>query len=331
MKYLFLILSAAAIFSGCGTKKYFQPEGETDRLKYSGYTQAYLKDSKIDGATLEDGSVLTSDDTLYDKIVQGENTHFISETEDKLIASDKNTLYLFNKADRTQTTITISQRIVSASNRGNLVAAVTADNSIMMYDADTGSLLFKSKQKLSNTVASDFAKPLFFDDILVYPTLDGKIMIVDIEKKKEIREFIVSSEKYFNNIIYLERVGDRIVAATKHNLLTITPRNTFEYKNDINAVKADGESIYVATVDGRLIELDEMLAVKNERKFPFAGLISFNLTDEAIYIVERSGYLIKTDRHLSVFQYYELGDNVENFLFIGKNRLYYKTRFVTLP
>jgi WD40 repeat protein len=331
MKHLFFLLLAALLFSGCGAKKYFQPDGDTVRLKYSGYTQSYLKDTKLDGATFEDGSVITADDTFYDSVIRGENTHFISQTDEKLIASDKNTLYLIDKKDRSLKSISTSQRIVSANISGNLVACVTADNSIMMYDAETGSLLFKSKQKLSNTVAGDFAKPLFFDDILVYPTLDGKIMIVDVAKKREIREFIISSEKYFNNVIYLERVGERIIAATKHNLLVISPRSSYEFKNDINAVKAVGESIYVACVDGRILELDTTLEVKNERKLPFSGLISLNLTDEHLYVVERSGYLIKTDRHLADFSYYELGDIVENHLFIGKTKLYYKTRFVTLP
>jgi len=201
----------------------------------------------------------------------------------------------------------------------------------MMYDKTSRAVLFKSKQKLSHSVSSDFAKPLFFDDILVYPTLDGKIMIVDSEKKRELREFIISSEKFFNNVIYLERVGQKIIAATKHNLLLITPQNTYEYKASINAVKATENGIYIVTVDGRVVELDDMLESKNERKFPFAGLISVNLKGDTLYMVERSGYLIKTDKNLDAFTVYELGDNVENFLFVGNDKLYYKSRYITLP
>lgn len=329
MRYLLLTLSLAALFSGCGVKKYFDPE-TTEGLRYSGYTDAFIKNTKVDGATFENGSVITYSG-MYDHVIEGEHTIFINEADDLLLAANKNELILIDKTTKAKTTIPTNQRVVSANANGNLVAAVTADNSIMMYDKTNGALLFKSKQKLSHTVSSDFAKPLFFDDLLVYPTLDGKIMIVDTEKKRELREFIISSEKYFNNVIYLERIGQKIIAATKHNMLMITPTNHYEFKGEINAVKATESGIFVAMVDGRLIELDDMLESKNERKFPFAGLISINLRGDTIYAVERSGYLIKTDRGFDSFIVYELGDNVENFLFIGNEKLYYKSRYITLP
>lgn len=74
-----------------------------------------------------------------------------------------------------------------------------------------------------------------------------------------------------------------------------------------------------------------MLEIRNSRKFPFAGLVSINLKGDAIYAVERSGYLIKTDRGFNSFTVYELGDNVENFLYVAEDRLYYKSRYITLP
>lgn len=330
MRYLLLTLSLAALFSGCSGKKYFDPQEETHRLNYTGYTAGYLKTTKLDGATYEDGSVVTAD-AFYDHVIEGENTDFINESDDTLLAANKSELILIDKKSREKTVIPTTQRVVSANVRDNLVAAVTADNSIVLYDKTTKAVLFKSKQKLSNTVAGDFAKPLFFDDILVYPTLDGKIMIVDIEKKRELREFIVSSEKFFNNVIYLERIGQKIIAATKYSLLMITPKNTYDFKASINAVTATDTSIYVVTVDGRIVELDDTLEVRNERKFPFAGLVSVTLSGENLYAVERSGYLIKTDKNLDGFTLYELGDNVENFLFISNEKLYYKSRFITLP
>ncbi len=329
MRYLLLTLTLAALFSGCGTKKYFDPE-ETQGLSYSGYTADYIKNTKLDGATYEDGSVVTRD-AFYDHVIETENTIFINEADDTLLAANKNELILIDKKSLKKTHIPTTQRIVSANVRGNIVAAVTADNSIMMYDRTTGAVLFKSKQKLSHSVSSDFAQPLFFDDILVYPTLDGKIMIVDAVKKREVREFIISSEKYFNNVIYLDRIGQKIIAATKHNLLMITSKNSYEYEASINAVLATKAGLYVTTVDGRLVELDDRLEVRNEHKFPFSGLISVNLKDDALYVVERSGYLIKVDRGFNTFTVYELGDNVENFLFIGNEKLYYKSRYITLP
>lgn len=329
MRYLLLTLALAALFTGCGTKKYFNPE-ETEDLSYSGYTDEFIANTKLDGATYEDGSVVTYD-AFYDKAITEANTIFINEADDTLLAANKSELILIDKKTRAKTVIPTAQRVVSANVQGNLVAAVTADNSIMMYDKATGAVLFKSKQKLAHSVASDFAQPLFFDGIMIFPTLDGKIMIVDTEKKREVREFIISSEKYFNNVIYLERIGQKIVAATKYRLLMITPKSTYEFEAAINAVKATEDGIFVVTVDGRIIELDEMLEIRNSRKFPFAGLVSINLKGDAIYAVERSGYLIKTDRGFNSFTVYELGDNVENFLYVAEDRLYYKSRYITLP
>lgn len=63
-KIVFSLLALAFIVSGCGTKRqYFEPETLSGKLSYDGSLPASIVDTVRDGATLENGQVVTKKDS----------------------------------------------------------------------------------------------------------------------------------------------------------------------------------------------------------------------------------------------------------------------------
>lgn len=329
MKRLLFFIFIAIFFISCSKKEYFEPQ-DSKTLKYGSFTDSYLKFSTLDGATFEDGSVVTKLG-FYKKLIHKKNRLFINETKEFLIFSDKKNIILLNKKTNNQLSFALTNRALSANIKDNLLAVVQAENILLLFDIKTKKLLFKSKQKQILSTTTHIAKPLFLDDLLIYPTLSGKIIIVDINKKQEVRTILVSNEQYFNNIMFLKSHKDKLYVASRHKLLMIGQKRVEEFEDEINAISFDGKNFFVALVDGRIVKLDEYLNKIDEKKFKFAGLIAMTLKNNSLYVLERAGYLIKLDLELKESKIFALNDNVENFVFASNSKIYYERRVVNLP
>ena len=92
----------------------------------------------------------------------------------------------------------------------------------------------------------------------------------------------------------------------------------------------DGEHIYILQKDGTIILSDLNLQKIKDAKFRFAIFSSATIFDGSLYIVEKTGYLIKTDLVLENAQIYELNDDVESQIFAGAKEFYYDDRYLEL-
>ena len=328
-RFLLLLLTALFLLGGCSAKKYYKPAQDTTTLRYQNELPAAIRTIALDGATLADGSIITMRG-LYASLLKPEES-LIAQNNDYLIASDREGVTLYNTLGEVKYRIETTAKALSAETNGDMIALLLADNSLALYSLQDQSILFKSKQKPTESIASDVAKPIFFDELLIFPTLDGKVVVVDKRSKKELRDFIVSSKPYFNNIIHLSIQGQLIYAATKYKLIAISPRSVQEFTADINTLLPYAGGIYLSTVDGRVIQLDTALVTVNERKFPFAGLISLSLNPKGLYAVERTGYVIKLQPDLSEYTLYEMLDTIDLPFFASDTTLYYKHRALVLP
>ena len=329
IRSLLLLITALFLVGGCSTKKIYKPAQDTTTLTYQSELPSPIRSIALEGATLENGSVITARG-LYENILK-DGESLIAQNSDYLITSDRKGVTLYNTVGEKKYRLETPSKALSAETNGDMIALVLSDNSLALYSLTDKSILFKSKQKPTESIASDVAKPIFFEELILFPTLDGKVVIVDKASKKELRDFIVSSKPYFNNIIHLSIQGQFIYAATKYKLIAISPRSIQEFETDINALKSYSGGLYVTTVDGRVIQLDTALTVLNEHKFPFAGLITLTSNEKALYVVERTGYLLKLKPDLSEYTIYELLDVIDLPLFVTDTTLYYKQRAITLP
>ncbi|GAA7338070.1 plasminogen-binding protein PgbB [Helicobacter pylori] len=213
--------------------------------------------------------------------------------------------------------------VLSASVKGNLLAVVLADNSANLYDITSQKLLFSEKGSPSTTINSLMAMPIFMDTVVVFPMLDGRLLVVDYVHgtPTPIRNIVISSDKFFNNITYLIVDGNNMIASTGKRILSVVSGQEFNYDGDIVDLLYDKGTLYVLTLDGQILQMDKSLRELNSVKLPFASLNTIVLNHNKLYSLEKRGYVIEVD--LNDFDSYNVykTPTIGSFKFFSSNRL----------
>ncbi|WP_180592767.1 plasminogen-binding protein pgbA C-terminal domain-containing protein [Helicobacter pylori] len=212
---------------------------------------------------------------------------------------------------------------LSASVKGNLLAVVLADNSANLYDITSQKLLFSEKGSPSTTINSLMAMPIFMDTVVVFPMLDGRLLVVDYVhgNPTPIRNIVISSDKFFNNITYLIVDGNNMIASTGKRILSVVSGQEFNYDGDVVDLLYDKGTLYVLTLDGQILQMDKSLRELNSVKLPFASLNTIVLNHNKLYSLEKRGYVIEVD--LNDFNSYNVykTPTIGSFKFFSSNRL----------
>ena len=329
IKLLVLPLLLLAIFSGCGTKRQnYKPKAIAGEIDYDGSLPSTIIDVARDGATLENGQIITKDGLLNVKVPKGftfegsSNGKYLEVSRcGKLVIIDKNSKVIYEK--------TFDSVVASASIKDNLLAVVLANNKLFLVDTNSDKILFKKSGDKVYAEDSKIAAPYFLETLLVYPTLDGKLVIVDLKEYKLLRDVVIKSEKFFSNVIYLDVIGDRLVAATKQRVVSINPKSMAFLDEEVKDVIILKNRVLVFTKDGRILLTDADLKILKKKKYKFASFVG-TIHGEFIYVVERGGYLIATDINLISSNVYELPDEIESYVYTTNDKLYYKDNYFKL-
>ena len=319
MKKFQTILAAvlcAAVLGGCSTKRqYFEPTDVQNEKISENRLPSSIATASLNGAVLKNGMVITKSGLLAPEIKLPKGSTLLNYGDGKFISSDLNgNLVVENSSNEILFQRSFDQAVVSAALEGDKLAALTASNVIYFIDISTNEVLLEFES--SNVYAQDsrVAAPLFMSSLVIFPTLDGKIMIVDKSQGRILRDVIVSSEQFFNNVISLNVVNDTMIAATGKRIVSISPEKTVYY---------NGEHVYILLKDGKIVLSDLNLKKIKDAYFKFAIFSSATVYNGSLYIMEKTGYLIKTDLALDNAKIYELSDEVESQIFAGAKEFYY--------
>ena len=329
-KTLSILLLILFIFTGCSTKKYFEPQEVAGKVEFDGDLPSKIIDVTRNGATLENGQVITQDGLLDIKLPK--NFEFIGEGDNYIVAAHNcGDLIVLDKSSKK----TVYKRhfdfkrASSAKIKENLLALVFDNNEIMLIDFKNDKIVFKYKSDKIYSVDTKIAEPYFLGDLILYPTLDGKIIIVDRNAYKAIRTIIVGTEKFLNNIIFLDVIENRLVAATPNKIVSVNPQNINSLNVELSDVLFVKDAIYILAKDGRVILTDADLNILKTRKYPFAHFTGA-IYGEFIYIVEKEGYLIATDHSLVVSNIFELPSDIDEYLFTAKDKIFFHDKYFQL-
>lgn len=328
-KFSIAILSFLVFFSGCETKRqYFEPAQVAGKIQYDGKLPASIIDSVRDGATLENGQIITKEGLLNVKIPIGFT--FLGTNNDRYIAASRDSdLVIVDKNSQTVYKKKFDSIVASASLKDNLLAVVLGNNKSVLVDIQKDVIVFEKQGDNVYAHDSKIAAPYFLTGLLVYPTLDGKLLILDLATREIIRDVVVKSEKYFSNIIYLDVLGDRLVAATKKRVVSINPKTMTFLDEEVKDVIILQNRVLIFTKDGRIVLTNADLKVLKEKKYQFASFAG-TIHGEYAYIVERGGYLIAVDLDLISSNIYRLPDEIDSFIYTTNDKLYYKDRYFKL-
>jgi hypothetical protein len=327
MKHFLILLSALFLLTACGSKKYFEPENVKSTLKIEKSSlSSTIKSMNRDGATLEDGTIITRDGVSKFKLPENFNFLNTSNTGKVLATNYKDTLLIGNKEFK------FDNIVVAASLKDNKLAVLYSDNSIELLDVNTKKTLFKEYLTVSLANDTRIANPHFMGNLILFPTLNGKIIIVSSITNKSVKNISVDLDNQFNNIIFLKVIEDKqtLIAASANKLVTISTEKITLKDFQIRDIIINKESIYLATIDGRLIKLNLQLEKIKSKKFKYSKIHALAFTN-SLYAVESQNYLININEEFTNNTVYDFDFNNEERLIVIKNKIYTDEREITLP
>jgi len=318
--FLSLATVLLLLLSACSTKRVYEPQTLGDDWEKYGQLDESIVDTSLNVALLEDGSVLTKDGIVKMKVREDERV--VSYSDNWVItATIDGNLTLTSSQDATQIeNLNLHKTVASASVKADTLAVLFADNELALYSLKEKKAFFKDQGSESLAVNRKIVNPYFLDDLVVFSTLDGKVIIVNAKKKKKLRSVIVSADDKFNNVIYFKMIDGKIVAATGYKILTMSEKE-IRAKYDIRTMVYDGKNIYVATKQGEIISLTPDLQLNAKIKFPFAHFLGMIAGKEKLYILEKEGYVIVLDKNMKDYSVHE-ADFDDGYVFVTNKAFY---------
>ncbi|AKF25515.1 hypothetical protein YH65_09115 [Sulfurovum lithotrophicum] len=324
-----ILAAAALLFSGCSSKQYFEPE-----QTYSAGSAVTAYGSKIvdltrDGATLENGQYIGKKG--IGRISLGEGYRFLSESAGYVLAgNEEGKLKIINKkSGKVLRIVDFEVPIVSASVHNGTIAYILNNNAFGLYRINGDKKIIENRSEDTYAIDTRAASPMFIDSLVVMPMLDGKLVILDSNDPVDAKIIYISSDQIFNNVIFLSRFGDTLVAATPKKLITVGVDGEMDYRANISDVALSGSTIYVFTKEGEVIKLNSRLEEQARKKFKYAHFAASTVAGGRVVALDQTGSLIVLSPDLKKQRIYDIG-KVESPVFISGTRLYKDGKIIDL-
>jgi len=323
--WIFMLLSG--LFVGCSGKKYFQPD-ETHTASMRSYGEVIVGLSR-DGATLKSGRYIGK--SGLQSISLGEGYRFLSENKKYILASNtEGVLNIIDKKKKaSMRAVALRVPVVAASIHNGMVAYILNNNTFGLYEIGDNKKIMESRSERTFAIDTRAASPLFVENIAVMPMLDGKLIITDSLDTENSKVVYLSSKRTFNNVIFLRRISNTLVAATSQMIIALGVDGKQEYAANISEVTIGGKTIYVFTKEGEVIALNTSLQPIANAKFEFAHFAVATAFDNKVYVLDQKGSLIVLSSDLKKKRIYDLG-SLSKPAFISNKKLYKDGKIINL-
>jgi len=327
MKYILISLMAILLFTGCSSKKYFEPDDTNGKLKVEkSNISSTIKSMNRVGATLEDGEIITKDGLSEFKLP--ENFDFLNTAWDgKVIATNyKDKLLIGDKQ------IDVKDVVVAASLKDDKLAIVYSNNTIELIDINTNKSLFKEYLPISLANDTRITNPHFMGNLILFPTLNGKVIIVSSLTNESVKNISVDPDGEFNNIIFLHVIesSQTLIVGTPNKIVSISPKEILAKDYEVRDILVNNEDIYVATIDGQISKLTANLVEVAKKKYKYSKIHALAFTD-SLYAIESQGYIINITEDFSNDRIYDFDFDSEDRLLVIDNKVYFNSDYITLP
>lgn len=323
MKHILLFVGLVFILAGCAGKEFYEPEDtagdyENNKSSLSGDIISMNKD----GATLDSGEIITKRGVSKFKIPEGYS--FLNISDDIVISSNYKDTILLGKEE-----IKVGGVVIAATLKENKLALLFSNNSIQLYDTNTKKIVLKEYFNHSYVNDTRIANPFFMSNIILFPTLDGRIIVVSNASNKVIKNIVVDANGQFNNIIFLDVINDTLVAATSNKVISVGDGvlNLKDYK--VRDIISKDDKIYIATIDGQIIKTDISLNIINRTKYKYAKVYALAY-GTSLYALESQGYLINISNDFKSETIYDFDFNNERKVIALDDTIYYDDEYIIL-
>jgi hypothetical protein len=327
MRYLLISLSAIFLFTACSGKKYFEPEDVSSNIELNkeSMSSSITSMNKI-GATLENKEIITSNGISSFKLP--ENFDFLNVSADgKIIATNYIDKILIGNEEKV-----VKDVVVAASLKDNKLALVYSNNTIELIDINTNKTLFKEYLPVSLANDTRITNPYFMGNLILFPTLNGKVVIVSAVTNESVRNISVDPDSQFNNIISLNVIESTqtLIVASPNKVVSISPKEILAKSYEIRDIVVNNDDVYLATIDGQIIKLTPNLVEVAKKKYKYAKIHALAYSN-SLYAIESQGYLINLNQDFTDDKVYKFSfDNEERMIAI-RDKVYFDSKYITLP
>jgi hypothetical protein len=328
-KLLVLGVLSLAILSSCNSKKYFKPEtrDHIPAIKHS--LNSKIKFLNRSGATLNNGEYITKNSNGVVNL--GKDYKYINESNRYILSANAlGNLKVINKSTK-ENVVVIGLKIpvVTASISSNLIVYLLEDNSYGIYNISNNMKLWEDKSEQVSAIDTRVANPIFVGNSIILPTLDGKLLTLKANNKSATETIYISAEKTFNNAIILQKVGNKIITASSHGIMSSQNGVENRLKVQISEVIISNNSIYIFTKSGKIIRTDMNLKKINSVKFDFAHFSVVGSYNNKLFALDFKGSLVVLNSDLSKRRIYKF-ENVDKYTFISNGRLFKAQEVISL-
>lgn len=326
-----LMLLCLVFMSACSTKrKYFEPLSVENEINFSKKLSDDIIYTTLNSAVLDNGAIIDKSGKIYQPKFD-ENFYLLNIFDNKFIVAklDGNLRILNENGDQIYAK-KFKFPIISACVDGNLLAGLDSQNTIFVVDLSANTTLLEHKFAKSYAQDARIPAPRFMNSLIIFPTLDGKIAVVNKQTMQIIRNIVLSNEPFFNNVIFLEIVNERMYVANANRIFMVNPAFSSNIRTQIKEVKIYKNSVYLFKKDGQIVLCDLDLKQKAKIELPFAIFSNVLIKNDEIFVLEKTGYLIKLTLDLSDYKVYKLQKEVKNRSFASDLGLYYDDKFLEI-
>ena len=320
-KVLLCAFACMLMLGACSDRKYFEPKNTHSASFAMQDTGKEAVAIMRDGITFADGSFLSKKGSGGFKLLEG--YHYVTQSARYLLAADdKGDIAIYDrKSGKVLQKKSLKMPLVSAGIRGDRIFYIQQDNIFGIYSITAKKSIVEAKVGRAFAIVTRIANPISLGNLVVVPTLDGKLLVINPLRPRGARGLAIGKEYNLNNIIYLSKIGRFIIAATPRKLISVAPGAMRKYSAAIADVAISGNTIYLLSVGGEIVKLSPGLRVLAKRKFQYARFTTIAVLRGKIYALDRSGALVVLDPTLKRSRIYDIG-SVENYAFVSGGRLY---------
>jgi hypothetical protein len=321
------LLSLLWLLAGCSKLAVYEPTNVESHLWFDERIESEIVFVSESAAVRADGGIITDRAIAISRLPEG--FRLLNINGHYLLAADSGGRLLLFLPNGARREFSFDEPIVSAATDGRTIALVTRGNVSRLVDVGSAESIFSSREKPVMAVSDKIASPIMSQNEAVFPTLDGKLLVVDRAARKTVGEFALSNESFFANPIFLGEFNDHIIAATANRFFSISRggvRHSLDASIRFMAIFPSG--MYAFLQDGTVQRLSAQLKAQSSTKETYARFVAAAEHNGAIYAAEQSGYLVKFEDDLKKTTVYELPDAVRARIFATKERLYLNNKVI---
>ena len=335
MKYKFSpLLITAILLSGCSfNADKLIPEGFKVSPGHStnSYTEKlnkYATNVSRDGVTFSDGSYITPEGEGVITLPHG--YYYVSSDGGRILAANNNGEIIVFKSNGEKIASTkLEAPLVSGVAYSHGIAYLLQGNRFGLYDPFQNKITYQKEFPGGSTVDTRLANPIVTNNFIALPTLDGKLILINMHTPSMPGVITVGQNRSYGNIIFAKTVGNTIIAATPSRLLSIAPGQKRELNVKVADLTIKNGTIYLLTRDGKVQKLTTNLEPIASRQFQYADFATVAYLNGRVYAYAKSGTLVVLNENLQKYKLYSVG-SARNYSYVSGHYLYIDRKRVDL-